>query len=341
MVSMTTLSPAAESNGQAALPVCVNTSMKPTTDRSLRDGRFSLRRHPANPLIVPDLTSPWECVNVFNPSVIYHNGLFHMHYRAEGTDWVSRIGYAVSVDGVQWNRFRDPVMVPEHDYEVKGVQDPRVTEIEGRFYMAYTGWAPYREGIDYCGNIYPCWAVSDNLVDWEKLGPMVRGEDNKDHMLFPRKIAGQFVSFHRRRPDVWLAKSDDLTTWRENDMSQVLGSRSEFPWEGKYVGMNGTPIETADGWLAFYHAADAEHVYRIGAVLLDLDDPSRVVARTPEPIFWPEEVWEVRGDVDNVVFSSNNMQVGDEVWMYYGGGDHVIALATAGLDEVLEKLERV
>lgn len=308
---------------------------RPTADQAFIHGQFSLKRHPHNPILIPDGASWWESKNVFNASVILHKGLFHMHYRAQGEDWISRIGYAVSTDGVHFNRLREPVMVPEAPTDVRGVEDPRVTEIDGVFYMAYCGWGPYREGVKYIGSIAPCWAKSENLIHWERIGPMVSGEDNKDHMLFPRKINGKFCAFHRRRPDVWIAYSDDMRSWPEGQMKRVMGSRPEREWEGKYVGMNGVPIETPEGWLAFYHAADTNHVYRISAVLLDLNDPSKVIARADEPLLWPEEMWEIRGDVPNVVFSCTNMRVGDEVWVYYGGADHVMGLATAKLADVM------
>jgi predicted GH43/DUF377 family glycosyl hydrolase len=304
--------------------------------RSAGTTPFQLKRYPANPILVPDLTSPWESLNVFNASVIRSRGLFHMHYRAQGVDYISRIGYAVSADGVRWNRLRQPVMVPETKYEIRGVEDPRITEIGGVYYMAYCGYAPYSgKGVEYCGSIYPMFARSENLITWERLGPMVEGEDNKDHMLFPRKFRGKFCAFHRRRPDVWIAYSKDLKSWPEKEMKTVCRSRPDVEWEGKYVGMNGVPIETDEGWLAFYHAADAKHVYRIGVMLLDRDDPSKVIARPRAPVLWPEEQWEMRGDVPNVVFSTANLLVGDEVWVYYGGGDHVIALATAKLKDLL------
>src|SRR5919202_883529 len=92
-----------------------------------RNGRCCL----ANPILLPDPSSDWETFNVFNCSVIHHNGLFHMHYRAQGLDWISRIGYAVSADGVQWNRLRRPVLEPSGEEDARGVEDPRVTEIDG------------------------------------------------------------------------------------------------------------------------------------------------------------------------------------------------------------------
>ena len=88
---------------------------------------MKLLRHPVNPVLVPDPTSDWETYNVFNPSVIHHNGLFHMHYRAQGLDWVSRIGYAVSQDGIHWNRLRHPVLEPMDHTDARGVEDPRVS----------------------------------------------------------------------------------------------------------------------------------------------------------------------------------------------------------------------
>lgn len=301
---------------------------------------MKLHRHPLNPLILPDPHSDWETYNVFNPSVIYHNGLFHMHYRAQGLDWVSRIGYAVSADGLHWNRLRRPVLGPHDASDSRGVEDPRVTEIDGTFYMCYTAYGrdfsgpgePTHDG----GGILPMIARSSNLIEWERLGPIVRGEDDKDHVLFPRKIGGRYAALHRRRPDVWVAFSDDLISWPEQAMSRLYGPREGNGWDSLSVGSNGVPIETEHGWLLINHGYDEGHVYRWGVVLLDLEDPRQVLRRPNDPIFEPKELWELRGDVPNVVFSNANPVVGDQVYMYYGGGDHVIALATCLLAELID-----
>ena len=301
---------------------------------------FRLMRHPGNPVMVPDLTSDWECYNVFNPSVIHHNGLFHMHYRAQGLDWVSRIGYAVSADGVHWNRLRRPVLAPVDGTDSRGVEDPRVTEIDGVFYMTYTAFGREAhspgEPTIWGGSILPMIACSTNLITWERIGPIVVGEDNKDHVLFPRKIGGRYVAFHRRRPYVWLAYSDDLKIWRAEDMAPIYGPRPDNGWDSESVGSNGVPIETPYGWLQMMHAYDADHVYRLGVVLLDLEDPTKVIHRPTQPIFWPEELWELRGDVPRVVFSNANPVVDGVVHVYYGGGDHVIGLATTQLDDLID-----
>jgi len=301
---------------------------------------MKLQRHPANPILLPDPTSDWECYNVFNPGVLYHNGLFHMFYRAQGLDWVSRIGYAVSEDGVHWNRLRRPVLEPVDGTDSRGVEDPRVVEIDGVFHMTYTAYGreflgegkPTHAG----GGILPMIARSENLITWERLGPIVRGENDKDHVLFPRRIGGRYAALHRRWPRVWLAYSDDLLTWPEEDMAPIFGPRGNNWWDCKSVGGNGVPIETEHGWLMLYHAYDHDHVYRFGVCLLDLEDPSRVIRRPQDPIFWPEELWELRGDVPNVVFSCANPVVDGTVYVYYGGGDHVIGLATCPLAELLD-----
>ena len=303
---------------------------------------MKLQRHPANPILLPDPTSDWACYNVFNPAVIHHNGLFHMHYRAQGLDWVSRIGYAVSQDGVHWNRLRRPVLEPHDGSDSRGVEDPRVTEIDGVFYMCYTAYGREFEGpgepTHAGGGILPMIARSHNLITWERLGPIARGEDNKDHVLFPRKIRGRYAALHRRRPHVWLAYSEDLLRWPEQDMAPIYGPRGDDPeaWDSRSVGSNGVPIETPEGWLCINHGYDADHVYRFGVILLDLDDPTKVLRRPKPAIFWPQELWELRGDVPNVVFSCANVVVGDQVYVYYGGGDHVIGLATCDLAELAD-----
>lgn len=301
---------------------------------------MKLTRHPANPILLPDPTSDWECYNVFNPAVIHHNGLFHMHYRAQGLDWVSRIGYAVSEDGIHWNRLRRPIFSPADGSDSRGLEDPRVTEIDGTFYMCYSAYGrdfsgpgePTHSG----GGVTPMIARSENLITWERVGAIVQGEDNKDHVLFPRKIDGRFAAFHRRWPDIWIAYSTDLASWSERDMAPIFGPRKNNWWDSRSVGSNGVPIETESGWLHFYHAYDEDQIYYLGVCLLDLEDPARVIARPQEPIFHPEEIWEIRGDVNNVVFSCANIVVDGTLFVYYGGADHVIGLATCQFSDLLD-----
>jgi predicted GH43/DUF377 family glycosyl hydrolase len=286
-----------------------------------------LQRHSANPILKPDPLNEWEALNVFNCGVVYHNELFHMFYRAQGVDYVSRIGYAVSADGVHFNRLRQPLLSPQDEWETRGVEDPRVTYLadEGRFIMAYTAYSPL--------GITPMFAESTNLLTWRRLGPLVKDEDNKDHVLFPRQVGGRYVTFHRRPPAIWIAYSDDLRRW--DDFQVVIEPRPGH-WDGNRVGAGGVPIETEHGWLVLYHGYDDEIVYRFGACLLDLDDPTQVIARASDFIMAPRETWEFKGDVSNAIFSAANPVVEGTVYVYYGGADRVIGLATCDLDELLE-----
>jgi predicted GH43/DUF377 family glycosyl hydrolase len=212
--------------------------------------------------------------------------------------------------------------------------------IDDVFYMTYTAYGstvvPGAKATHSGGGILPMVARSENGIHWEDIAPIVRGEDNKDHILFPRKINGQYVALHRRWPNVCLAVSDDLLIWEQQSMKAIYGPRSDNGWDSKSVGSNGLPIETEHGWIQINHGYGPDHIYRFGVVLLDLDDPSRVIRRPNDFIFEPAELWEIRGDVPNVVFSCANPVVGDTVYVYYAGGDHAIGLATCSLADLIE-----
>jgi predicted GH43/DUF377 family glycosyl hydrolase len=287
---------------------------------------MQLTRHTTNPIMYPKSHHSWEALNVFNCSVIHHNGLFHMHYRAQGMDMVSSIGYAVSADGYQWNRLEDPVLAPhmgEDDY--KGVEDPRVTQIDGTFYMTYTAFG--------ANDWFPMIAQSDNLITWTDIGPLERAK-NKDHVLFPEKINGRYAILHRRPSSIWIGYSDDLKTWDNHRI--LMSPNHETNWDAQSVGSNGVPIKTEHGWILFYHGYGDAHIYRQSIVLLDLDDPTKVINRPKAFIMEPMEIWEVEGDVPNVIFSCANPVVGDQLYYYYGGADRVIGLATASFTDVVD-----
>jgi predicted GH43/DUF377 family glycosyl hydrolase len=287
---------------------------------------MQLKRHPASPLVYPNPLKEWERLNVFNCAVLRHNGLFHMLYRAQGVDYVSHIGYAVSTDGLVWNKLEKPVLSPHNgpdDY--RGVEDPRVTSLDGQFYMCYTAYG--------ANSYFPMIARSDNLIWWEDIGPLERAE-NKDHVLFPEKIGGRYVILHRRPPNIWLACSDDLVHWTDHTI--VMQPRVGNGWDSVKIGANGVPIKTADGWLLFYHGYDERAVYRHSVALLDLENPAKVIHRPKPFIIEPTETWELKGDVPNVIFSCTNLVVGNQVYFYYAGADRLIGLATASLQEVLD-----
>jgi predicted GH43/DUF377 family glycosyl hydrolase len=290
-----------------------------------------LQRHPENPLLEPDSESDWQSVNVFNPAVVVHDGRFHMLYRAQGKDGISRIGYASSQNGIDWIRSGEPVFEPAGDLEAMGVEDPRITEIDGVFYMAYTAFAGVESG-EYL--VTPMFARSSNLIEWERIGALVLGEDNKDHFLLPEKLRGRYIAFHRRPPDIWIAESESLSKWPKKAMQVVMSPR-KGGWDSLRIGGNGPPIPTEDGWLFFYHGFDESRTYRLGVCLLDLENPGRVLRRPKDHIFEPSLSWEIEGNIPRVIFSCTNIVVGTKVYIYYGAADRVIGLATTSLEELL------
>lgn len=286
---------------------------------------MQLVRHPESPLLYPNPLNRWEAMNVFNCAVTEHNGLYHMHYRAQGVDFVSRIGYAVSADGIRWNRLNEPVLSPHmgrDDY--RGVEDPRVTLLDGAFYMTYTAYGD--------SSYFPMIARSDNLITWADVGPLERAQ-NKDHVLFPETINGRYCILHRRSRHIWLAYSHDLKTWSDHQI--IMPPRPDNDWDSVSIGSNGVPIKTEHGWLLFYHGYGEDRIYRQSVALLALDDPAQVIHRPAGYIMEPLETWELKGDVPNVVFSCSNNVVGDELYFYYAGSDRLIGLATAPFVDVV------
>ncbi|MFN2154929.1 MAG: glycosidase [Anaerolineae bacterium] len=288
---------------------------------------MQFERYPGNPILLPNPAHEWESLNVFNAAVVRHVGLYHMLYRAQGRDYRSSIGYAVSVDGLDWARLDKPVLRPGATYETRGVEDPRIVSLNGTFYMTYTGYSVYGTRASL--------ARSTNLIDWERVGVVLPDEDNKDHALFPAKIGERYCMLHRREPDIWLAYSNDLCHW--TDHQQVFGPRAG--WESLKVGISGPPIRMPEGWLLVYHGVDDALYYRQGVALLDLHDPTRVLSRPAEWVLEPREPWEHLGDVPHVVFSCATLRVGDELWVYYGGADRAIGQASCPMDEVMAYLE--
>ncbi len=287
---------------------------------------MQLTRAAGNPILSPIADHPWESRTVFNCGVAQRDGKVILLYRAQGTENdISRLGYAESTDGLTFTREPEPVFYPVDPTERKGVEDPRLTYIDGRHHMFYTAWSPE--------SIQVAHASTEDFHTWQRHGIVFPGPDNKDAALFPRRINGRYCAFHRIPPAIWIAWSDDLETW--GDYQKIMEPRSGVI-EPLKLGAGGPPLETPDGWLVIYHGVDHNLVYRLGVALLDLDDPSRIINWPTAPILSPEEPWELKGDIPNVVFTCGTAEIGDDYFIYYGGADTVIAVATANKRELLE-----
>ncbi|MBI3019873.1 MAG: hypothetical protein HYY60_00905, partial [Parcubacteria group bacterium] len=301
-----------------------------------------------NPIIAPVPAHPWEAKATFNPGALYLNGVVHLLYRAQSHDNTSVFGYATSTDGIHidW-RAPEPIYVPRESFEMKktpggnsGCEDPRLTKIGKKIYMLYTA---------FDGKNLPRVAITSIAEDdflgkkWEWAPPALISPpdlDDKDACVFPEKFGGKYFIIHRSGGDIDSAFSATL----DFDGKTWVGEYNWiFPrpgmWDSKKVGIAAPPLKTDAGWILLYHGISNEDGnYRVGALLLDLKDPTQILARSDEPILEPEMEYEKNGLVSNVVFPCGAVLIGKKIFMYYGGADTVVGVATLDYEKLLENL---
>ncbi len=289
-----------------------------------------LEKFKENPILEPIPENSWESRCVFNCAAVYEAGKVHLVYRAMGEDNISRLGYASSDDGYRISeRLGQPIFSPYHESETMGCEDPRITRIDEEYFMFYTAYGK----IAQIGEVTI--KVDDFLNkrwEWSKrIFPFPR-VNNKDVVLFPEKINGRWVVYHRISPHIWVSYSDDFVHWKD---SNIVMMPRENSWEKAKLGAGAPPIKTERGWLFVYHGVDETKKYRLGLALIALDDPEMIIYRLKEPILEPEEGYERVGDVPNVVFTCGAVIKNERLFVYYGGADKVIGVATQRLDELL------
>ena len=216
--------------------------------------------------------------------------------------------------------------------ETFGIEDCRVSYMDGEYLLTYTQVSEHGVGVGLM-----------RTTDWQNFTPegMILPPHNKDCALFGEKIDGRYYCFHRPSGVdlggnyLWLANSENLTHWGKHRC--IMHTRPGM-WDSARVGAGAAPIRTKEGWLEIYHGADAGHRYCIGAVLLDLKKPWKVLARSIEPLLEPSEPYEKNGFFGNVVFTNGHLVNGDEITMYYGASDEVICGATLSIEKILSDL---
>jgi len=325
----------------------------------IRDMRLERCQH--NPILEPDPTRDWESGAVFNcGATIGPDGSVYLLYRAiprsytrkpsgEGYDnYVSTIGCAVSDDGIAFARCEQPVIRPTEEYDRFGCEDPRVTRLEigGQILYLITYTALF--GPAYSGSDRVALASTEDFRTFHKHGVVIPGLADKDAVIFPELIRGRIAMLHRVVPNIQIVYFEDLEQLiypREDFWSAYRASLDEFTvmkpkyeWEAEKIGAGAPPIRTEEGWLLIYHGKDEKGVYRAGMALLDLEDPSRVIARSPYPILEPGEEYERVGDTPNVVFPEGAIVMGDTLYVYYGAADKCCCLATVRLNDLLVRL---
>ncbi|OGM94292.1 hypothetical protein A2524_00805 [Candidatus Wolfebacteria bacterium RIFOXYD12_FULL_48_21] len=303
-------------------------------------------RYKKNPILEPIKEHAWENKAVFNPTAVEIGGKIHIIYRAMGDDDTSVLGYACSKDGMKiTERVDHPIYVPRESFEKKthpgnsGCEDPRITQIDDMLYMFYTAYDGTHSPAVAATSI----STADFLKkNWNWSWPAIitpATVDDKDSCLFPEKIGDNYLVFHRTHEHICLdpIKSLDFDTNKIDTFTPIIGPRRGM-WDGRKVGIASVPIKTTKGWLLLYHGVSEEGIYRVGALLLDLHDPMIVLARTTDYIFAPETDYEKNGIIPNVVFPCGSTVNGKKLFIYYGGADKVVGVATANIDEIVDAL---
>jgi len=308
-----------------------------------------LNRSTENPIITPNKEHPWESKATFNPAAIRLNDKTHIIYRAMSDDNTSVMGYAASSDGIHIDeRLPEPIYVPREPFEQKlvpggnsGCEDPRLTQIGNIIYMFYTA---------FDGKNPPRVAVTSILAKdfaakkWNWTKPITISPadfSNKNAFLFPEKLNGKYVIMHRVGDDDIDYAIKPSLNFKDGDWLEEhrwLFTRKGW-WDSKKVGAAAPPIKTKDGWIMLYHGVSENGTYRVGAVLLDVKNPLKIIGRTDNFIFEPEMPYEKEGQVNNVVFPCGVVLVNKTLFVYYGGGDQVVGVATVNIDDILRILK--
>lgn len=323
---------------------------------------LQLKKVAHNPLIAPQSHNHWESFNTFNSAALYEDGKVHLLYRAQGYDYISVLGYASSSDGFTIDtRLKEPAYIPSEDFEYRGpvkpknishiyvsgggyggAEDPRITRIDDRVYMTYIAFDGYNP---------PRVALTSILLDdflnhrwlWER--PVIispPGVVDKNAVIFPEKINGKYVIMHRIYPDILIDFVDTLnfdgTWWLKGEYK--ISPRPNM-WDSRKLGAGAPPIKTKDGWLLIYQSVGNQDPgkYKIGAMLLDLKDPTKVLHRANAPILEPNEHYENNGFKAGVAYPCGAVVIDDTLFVYYGAADSYVCLATANLDEFLSELK--
>jgi len=303
---------------------------------------LKLVRFEGNPIITSRQGRDWEVGGTFNPGAAIDGGAVHLLYRAADTNKISRLGYARTLNGTEIDfRSSDPVLIPSAEWEEFGCEDPRITNFGGTFYITYTAYSRRGPRIAL--------ASTKDFQNFEKHGLIGPDHNDKNCVIFPERINGRIAMLHRLKSKVQIAYFDDFESLTDSEnywngyvkhLDDYEVIRSSLPWERRKVGVGPPPIKTDLGWLVIYHGVSVERIYRTGAFLLDLDNPSKVLARTKEPILEPEMEFEKHGVVQNVVFPDGAIIRNGKLMVYYGGADKVCCVAGAPLDEFLDELKK-
>ncbi|MCR9286230.1 MAG: glycoside hydrolase family 130 protein [Bacteroidetes bacterium] len=271
-----------------------------------------------------------------DPKVDLSDARIIKHGNTNYLSTISHLRLVCSDDGVHFHEPKDhqPTRIfGEGKLETFGIEDCRIALINGVYHLTYTQVSENGVGVGLI-----------RTSDWKNFSRegMILPPHNKDCALFEEKIDGNYYCLHRPSGVdiggnfIWLATSENLTHWGNH---QCIARTRKGMWDSERVGAGATPIKTKEGWLAIYHGADENSRYCLGAILLDLKDPSKVIARSVKPILEPTADYEKKGFFNNVVFTNGHVVNGDNIVLYYGASDQVICGADLSIEGVLDRLK--
>ncbi len=294
-------------------------------------------RYEGNPILTKD-DIPYPVQTVHNAGVEKFNGKYMMLFRSHLDTGRSIIGLAESKDGFNFKSTPEPFMTPSKEpvfseYEAFGVEDPRITAIDGVYYITYSAYSAHGVRIGL--------AKTTDFKSVERVA-LITQADYRNTVIFPEKIDGRYVKLDRPHSDIspwsmWISYSPDMRHWGD---SKVVMKPVPYHWDESKIGAGAPPIRTEKGWLSIYHGVFPTmdgHVYRLGAALHKLEDPAQIIGVGDRWILQPEDPWEITGYVHNVVFTCAAVDEGDgTLKLYWGGADKVMCAGTAVIDELVD-----
>ncbi|MCD4525718.1 glycoside hydrolase family 130 protein [Nocardioides sp. cx-173] len=303
-------------------------------------GPFTPYEH--NPILRPQ-GDGWESASVYNPAAVVREGRVALLYRAHSDDIVSHVGLATSDDGLHFERHREPVLSPSEDYDRYGAEDPRVTEVDGTYYLTYTGWDR--------ANARLCLATSTDLVTWTKHGPMfadfntflpqgngVPGPWSKAGGILAEPVDGRYLMYFGEG-SIYYAWSEDLLRWEPCSQDEPVMVPTPAGTFGDFlVEVGPPPIVTDNGLILLIHNAavafdDGTVRYTAGQLLLDPADPGTILAELKRPWLEPSTYEDRHGLVSNVTFVEGLVQFQGTWFAYYGQSDSTLGVATYRVGE--------
>ncbi len=328
-------------------------------------------------ILLKPTKNEFENLSVFNPGILQEGNTVHVVYRAIDKNHKSCLGYARLEGPTKLvERWKKPFLYPKYKYEKLGIEDARLTKIDGIIYMTYVvhdgknAMTAYRFGKDIfklkkggiispqftynkVGKLFGYTELKDDYYTFKSYYTDYVGKDvlvwDKDGFFFPEKINNKYVFMHRILPDIQIAYAKHLYFYRTKEywernikkLANYVVMEPQRGWETRHIGGGAPPIRTKYGWLLLYHGVEPKNqgrIYRAGGVILNLENPTKVIARTIKPFMSPEKKYESKGHVNNVVFPTGTAIFEGRLYIYYGTADSKIAVASTNLEKFCKEI---